>query len=80
MSITDDHRDHPQSVPNQPLQGEHNFSDSSGPLFSIYSNAADDEDKKMVEGWREDAANGILIFVSPSVGIHAALYMNSGTL
>jgi hypothetical protein len=52
------------TTPNQPLQGESNFWDSSGPLFSIYSNAAKDEDKEMVEGWQKDA-EGIVIFVSP---------------
>jgi hypothetical protein len=61
--------DHPQSTPNQPLQGESNFGDSSGPLFSIYSKVAEEEDDKMVERWQKDA-DGILIFVSPCVGIH----------
>ena len=57
--------------PNQPLQGESNFSDSSGPLFSIYSKVAEEEDDKMVERWQKDA-DRILIFVSLSscVGIH----------
>jgi len=57
---------------NQPLKpsGEaSNFGDSSGPLFSIYSKAAEDEDNKMVERWQKDA-DGILIFVSPRVDIH----------
>jgi hypothetical protein len=62
-------------MPNQPLQEESNFGDSSGPLFSIYSKAADDEDNKMVERWQKDA-DGILIFVSPRVAIHAALCIN----
>jgi len=72
MSITDSHRDHPHSTLNQPPQGESNFGDSSGPLFSIYSKAAEEEDNKMVERWQKDA-DGILIFVSPRVGNHAAL-------
>ena len=63
MSIIDGHRDHPQSTPNQPLQRESNFGDSSGPLFSIYSKEAEEEDDKMVERWQKDA-DGILIFVS----------------
>jgi hypothetical protein len=70
MSITDDHRNLPQSTPNQPLQGESNFGDSSGPLFSIYSKAAEDEDNKMVERWQKDA-DGILIFVSPLIKINS---------
>ena len=57
-----------QLTPNQPPKpsGEgSNFGDSSGPLFSIYSKAAEDEDNKMVERWQKDA-DGILIFVSLS--------------
>jgi hypothetical protein len=55
-----------RSSPNQPLQGEPNFGDSSWPLFSMYSKAADVEDKKKVDQWQKDA-DGILIFVSPRV-------------
>jgi hypothetical protein len=61
--MIDGHSDHPQSTPSQPSQGESNFGDSSGPFFSIYSKAAEDEDNKMVERWQKDA-DGILIFVS----------------
>ena len=61
-------RQDPVTASNQPLQGESNFGDSSGPLFSIYSKAADDEDSKMVERWQKDA-DGILIFVSHPVDI-----------
>ena len=59
-------RDNLQSAQNQPSQGESLFGDSSGPLFSIYSKAAEEEDNKMVERWQKDA-DGILIFVSPRV-------------
>ena len=45
------------------MQGESKFGDSSGPLFSIYSKAAEEEDDKTVERWQKDA-DGILIFVS----------------
>jgi hypothetical protein len=65
----------PHSMPNQLLQGESNFGDSSGPLFSIYSKTADDEDNKVVERWQKDA-DGILIFVSPRVDSYAALCLN----
>jgi hypothetical protein len=68
MSVTDGHRGHPQSTPYQASQGESNFGDSSGPLFSIYSKAAEEEDNKMVERWQKDA-DGILIFVSHCVGL-----------
>jgi hypothetical protein len=67
-----------QSAPNQPSrpsQGESNFGDSSGPLFSIYSKAAEEEDNKMVERWQKDA-DGILIFVSPRVAFRATLSIN----
>ena len=64
---------------NPPLQRESNFGDSSGPLFSIYSKAAEDEDNKMVERWQKDA-DGILIFVSPRVAIRLSLDMNWNTI
>jgi hypothetical protein len=57
-------------MPNQQSQGESNFGDGSGPFFSTYSKAADDEDSKMVERWQKDA-DRILIFVSPGVSIHS---------
>src|SRR6267154_3369649 len=56
----------PAPAPNQksqPSQGESNFGDGSGPLFSMYSKAAEDEDNKMVERWQKDA-EGLIIFVS----------------
>lgn len=63
ISTTDGHRNHPQSTPNHPSQGESTFGDSSGPLFSMYSKAAEEEDYNMVERWQKDA-DRILIFVS----------------
>ena len=59
---TDD--DLTQPVLNRPRLGEPCFCDSSGPFFSIYSKAAEEEDNKMVERWQKDA-DGILIFVRP---------------
>ena len=56
----------PHPAPNQPLQPESIFGDSSGPLFSMYSKAAEEEDNRMVDRWQKDA-DGILIFVSPRV-------------
>ena len=79
LSSIDGHRDHPQSTPNQPLQGESIFGDSSGPLFSMYTKAAEEEDNKMVERWQKDA-DGILIFVSPCVRIHIVLCINWNTI
>jgi hypothetical protein len=60
---------------NQPSQRESIFGDSSGPLLSVYSKAAEDEDNKMVDRWQKDA-DGILFFVSPHVGIHLSLHVN----
>ena len=39
------------------------FADSSGPFFTLYSEAAEYEDNKMIKRWQDDA-KGILIFVS----------------
>ena len=67
--------DHPQVTPDRPPQVESNFGDSSEPLFSMYTKAAEDEDNKMVERWQRDA-DGILIFVSPRLGIRIVLCIN----
>ena len=64
---------------NQPLPGESNFGDSSGPLFSIYSKAAEEEDNKMVERWQKDA-DGILIFVSSHILAFIYLFKSTGIL
>jgi hypothetical protein len=72
LYIVDDRRD-------QPLQGESNFWDSSGPLFSIYSKAAEDEDNKMVDRWQKDA-DGILFFVRPCVCIHIYFHIDWDTI
>ena len=67
------------TTPNQQLQGEPKFGDSSWPLFSIYSDAANNEDTAMVVLWQKDA-NGIIIFVSRCVGIHSSLHINWNAL
>ena len=79
MCIADGRPDYPVTTSDQPLQGESNFGDSSGPLFSIYSKAADDEDNKIVERWQKDA-DGILIFVSHHVDIRLSLNINGSTI
>ena len=73
-STADDHLNQPPpSAPipsQQPLpQGESNFGDSSGPLFTIYLRHAEEDDIKMVERWQKDA-DGIVIFVRPKVTFH----------
>ena len=79
ISVTGGHRGHPHSTPHQPSQVESRFGDSSGPLFSIYSKAAEEEDNKMVERWQKDA-DGILIFVSLCFAIHIVLPINSSVV
>jgi hypothetical protein len=51
------------------------FGDSSGPLFSLYSKIAEEEDNKGTDRWQKDA-DGILIFVSDPVVIPTAMCMN----
>jgi hypothetical protein len=52
----------PQSAQNQPSQGESDFVDGSGPIFSMYIKMAEEEDTKMAESWKADA-DSILVFV-----------------
>ena len=69
--VDDPRGDNPTTTTNPPLQEESNSGDSSGPFFSVYSEAAKDEDNKRAENWQKDA-EGIIIFVSPSVDIHTS--------
>jgi hypothetical protein len=71
--------DQTMSAPNQPSsQGKSSFGDSSGPLFSIYFKATEEDDIKMVERWQKDA-DRILLFVSLCVCINAAWCLNWNT-
>ena len=63
----------------KPSYGNSSFGDSSGPFFSIYTKVTKKEDDEMVERWQKDA-DGILIFVSHCVGLHAALCINWNTI
>ncbi|KAN0137466.1 hypothetical protein V8E53_004911 [Lactarius tabidus] len=57
-----DDRQYPsRSAQNQAWRDESNFVDSSGPVFSMYMEMAEEEDKKMAESWKADA-EGILVF------------------
>jgi hypothetical protein len=56
------YQDPPQSVRNQGSQGESDFLDGSGPIFSMYLEMAEEEDKKMAESWKV-GADSILVFV-----------------
>ncbi|KAN0140630.1 hypothetical protein V8E53_001839, partial [Lactarius tabidus] len=56
-----DDRYPPQSAQNQASQGESDFVDGSGPIFSMYIKMAEEEDTKMAESWKADA-DSILVF------------------
>ena len=60
--IANDRQYTPLSTQNQAWQGESDFVDSSGPIFSMYLKMTEEEDKKMAESWKADA-EGILVFV-----------------
>ena len=51
-----------RSAPNDASQVESGFVDSSGPIFSMYMELAEEEDKNLAESWQADA-DSILIFV-----------------
>lgn len=53
--------------------------DSSGMLFSLYSEIAMEEDDKKIERWQKDA-DGILVFVGHYVGILTAICIDSDTI
>jgi hypothetical protein len=59
-------------MPDPPSQGESIFGDSSRELFTMYSKAVEEEDNKKAETVQKDA-EGLLIFVSPRVGIQISL-------
>ena len=67
-------RDRSWSQASQPLHGESDFRDSSGPLFSMYLKIGEEEDDKTVGRWQGDA-KGILFFVSPCIVIHTCTSM-----
>ena len=62
----------------EPHDGESKFGDSSGPLFSLYSEIAEKEDEKKTDRWQKDA-DAILIFVSDLLAVLIALYITCST-
>jgi hypothetical protein len=52
----------PQSAQRQPSRDQSYFSDGSGPLFNMYVERAEKEDKDLADRWQKDA-EGLLIFV-----------------
>jgi hypothetical protein len=80
--MVDGHPEPTQSALNQlsqPPQGESNFGDGSGPLFSIYSKIAEEEDNRMVDRWQKDA-DGTLVFVSLCFNILNTTHINWNTV
>jgi hypothetical protein len=53
----------PQNQPSQLEQEDSDFGNSSGPLFSLYSKIAEEDDNKMTNCWQK-YVDGIPIFVS----------------
>jgi len=53
-------------------KGESNFTDGSDPLFTIYNEMAEEEDKKMAESWKADT-DRILVFVSSYITLYITL-------
>jgi hypothetical protein len=51
----------------RPEEQELSSGDSSEPLFDLYSKVAKDEDNEMTEHWKNEATDGVLIFVSHHV-------------
>lgn len=64
----------PRQTQDPPFPADSNFSDSSGPVFSLYSRIAEEEDDKTAERWKTNA-DGILIFVSLRASIHISLHL-----
>ncbi|KAH9970880.1 hypothetical protein BGW80DRAFT_528981 [Lactifluus volemus] len=62
----------PQSAQRQPSQDQSNFSDGSGPLFNMYVERAEKEDKDLADRWQKDA-DGLLIFTGLFSAAVAAL-------
>ena len=66
LNVLGGHPNQPPLGSVQPSQGETNFGDSSGPLFTMYSKIGEGEDNQTAERWQKDA-DGIVIFVCPEV-------------
>src|SRR6266851_4807653 len=76
--VDHDRHEQPQHQSTRPPQGESNFGDSSGPLFSLYSKIAEEDDNKMTDRRQKDA-DGILIFVSDDLDAILIAPPNTGT-
>jgi hypothetical protein len=60
--------------PDQGLSGESSFSDGSEALFSMHLRRAKEEDRKMVDSWKE-YADGMLVPVSLRASSHSSRIM-----
>ena len=58
-------------MPSEAQNKPSTLGDSSGGLFSLYSEIATEEDNKKIDRWQKDA-DGLLIFVS-----HGCLYFTA---
>ena len=56
------------SAPEEPIYG-----DSSGPLFEIYSESAEERDTRVLETWQQ-SADGIVFIVRPKGRLLHAAY------
>jgi hypothetical protein len=50
--------------------------DSSGPLFSMYQDMTEEEDRQMAERWQKDT-EGILVFVRTPVSFSTSLHTSN---
>ena len=68
--MVDDRPDEPDlhSKPDRPSQGKPDFSDSSWPIFFMYSKVIEEEDNQIIEAAQKDG-DGILIFGSPRIAM-----------
>ena len=75
----DDHPERAQPEIPQTLEDLSRSEESSRKIYSVYSKIAEEEDNKMTERW-QTSANGILIFVSSCIDIHATTHINRSNM
>jgi hypothetical protein len=61
-----------EAIKKDASQEQANFSNRSSPLFNMYVKMTEEEDNKMTDRWQKDG-DGILIFVSPYLGLNAGV-------
>ncbi len=68
------HQAPPMSPQTSSAQEEPTYGDSSGPLFKIYSESAEERDTRVFERWQKEA-DGLIFFVRPKV-VFYVLHIN----